>query len=81
MILNAEMEEGGGRWGGMKDMRDASSEFDSVMALTSETVTRGMSFLPQRRLPRAAPSSIVQSLTGSIISCARSPGPNWVTFT
>lgn len=64
MISNAEMEMmemaaaggggvrgGGGGW--IKDMREASSEFDSVIAQTSETVTRGVSFLPQRRLPRA----------------------------
>lgn len=44
-------------------MREASSEFDSVIAQTSETVTRGVSFLPQRRLPRAAPFSISQSVS------------------
>lgn len=68
MISNAEMEmmemavaagggwrrvRGGGGGGWIKDMREASSEFDSVIAQTSETVTRGVSFLPQRRLPRA----------------------------
>ena len=62
-------------------MREASSEFDSVMALTSETVTRGVSLLPQRRLPRAAPSSISQSVANLIFSCTLSTGPNWVTFT
>lgn len=51
------------RWGGIKETREASSEFDSVIALTSETVTRGVSFLPQRRLPRAALSSISQSVS------------------
>lgn len=42
-------------------MREATSEFAGVIGLTSETVTRGVSFLPKRRLPRAAPSSISQS--------------------
>lgn len=57
------------RWGEIKEMREASSEFDSVIALTSETVTRGVSLLPQRRLPRAAPSPISQSVTSLICSC------------
>lgn len=69
------------RRGEIKEMREASSEFDSVIALTSEAVTRGVSFLPQRRLPRAAPSSISQSVTSLIFSCTLSTGPNWVTFT
>lgn len=53
------------RWGGggIKEVREASSEFDGVIAQTSETVTRGVSFLPQRCLPRAAPFSVVQSAT------------------
>lgn len=62
-------------------MREASSEFDRVIALTSETVTRGVSFLPQRCLPRAPPSSISQSVTSFIFDCTLSTGPNWVTFT
>lgn len=58
------------RWGGgvggggrIKEAREASSEFDGVIAQTSETVTRGVSFLPQRCLPRAAPFSVTQSAT------------------
>lgn len=71
---------GGGGWGGgwrggggwIKDMREASSEFDSVIAQTSETVTRGVSFLPQRRLPRAgavfSPLYLSLSISHSITS-------------
>lgn len=49
------------RRGEIKETREASSEFGSVIGLTSETVTRGVSFLPKRRLPGAAASSISQS--------------------
>lgn len=69
------------RWGGIKEMREASSEFDSAIAQTSETDTRGVSLLPQRRLPRAAPFSISKSVTSFKFSCTQSTGPNWVTFT
>lgn len=70
----------GGR-GGIKETREASSEFDGVIAQTSETVTRGVSFLPQRCLPRAAPFSAAQSATSLKFSRTQSPGPNWVTVT
>lgn len=91
--------DGGGGWRGgvgvvvvvgwIKDMREASSEFDSVIAQTSETVTRGVSFLPQRRLPRAgAVFFLYLSLSPSVTqSPAKNSavhslhGPNWVTFT
>lgn len=55
-ISNAEIGGGGGG-GGIKEAREASSEFDRVIAQTSETVTRGVSFLP-----RAAPFSISHQL-------------------
>lgn len=45
------------RRGEIKGKREVSSEFDRMIALTSETVTRGVSFLTHRRLPRAATSS------------------------
>lgn len=66
---------------GIKEMREASSEFDSVIALTSETVTRGVSFSPAKMSPRAPPSSISQSVISLIFNCTLSTGPNWVTFT
>lgn len=71
------------RWGGggIKEVREASSEFDGVIAQTSETVTRGVPFLPQRCLPRAAPFSVAQSATSLKFSRTQSTGPNWVTFT
>lgn len=70
------------RWGGsIKEVREASLEFDGVIAQTSETVTRGVSFLPQRCLPRAAPFPVTQSVTSLKFSHTQSTGPNWVTFT
>lgn len=39
---------------GIKEMREASSEFDSVIALTSETVTRGVSFSPAKMSPQGS---------------------------
>lgn len=70
------------RWGGgIKEAREASSEFDGVIAQTSETVTRGVSFLPQRCLPRAAPFSVAQSATSLKFSRTQSTGPIWVTLT
>lgn len=88
---------GGGGWRGVrgggwiKDMREASSEFDSVIAQTSETVTRGVSFLPQRRLPRAGAVFFLHLSLSLSPSVTQSPaknsavhslhGPNWVTFT
>lgn len=49
----------------MKDTREASLEFDSAIALTSETVTRGVSVPPTKTSPQGCTSfhkSISQKL-------------------
>lgn len=66
----------------MKEAREASStEFDGVIAQTSETVARGVSFLPQRCLPRAAPFSVAQSATSLKFSRTQSTGPIRIPLT
>lgn len=67
------------RRGGIKETRETSSEFDRVIALTSETVTRGVSFLTRTRLPEGHVFN--QAVSSFIFSCRLSSGPNWVTFT